>query len=316
MSASAAQALGETGRAGRLKALSPVLAAWLMALFVMALSFVPMTAWTIRNGVLFDNDDAMRLVQVREFMDGKGWYDLNETRVDPPHGMVSHWPRLIELPIAGGIAIAERFADRDLAERIVVGVWPSVMLAAFVLGLLLVASRLFAPPTLFAAAAIVAFSPLLQFQLAPGRIDHHGVQMLLALALAAATIGAIVGGRRSAAVAAGVVGALIVAIGLETLPIVAGAAVLFGAAWIFQGESLARSCPRVRRIVCARYTSPLRRNDCAIALERDGVRRALAAVAVACLGRRPRASRPCRDQAARPDPHTARSRHSPQVGLS
>ncbi len=236
MSASAAHALPEAGTPVEAQDSAPLLIAWFMALAIMAASIVPLGILAIRDGVLVDNDDAMRLVQIREWMDGKGWFDLNETRVDPPHGMVSHWPRLIEVPIAGGILAANLFTDRDLAERIVVAVWPTVLLAALAFGLLALARRLVAPPILIAGAAIIALNPLLEFQLTPGRIDHHGVQMLLTLLLLFATVKALVDRSRFAAIAAGVIGALQLAIGLETLPLVAAAATLFGLAWIIQGD--------------------------------------------------------------------------------
>jgi hypothetical protein len=218
-----------------------VLVAWLLALAIIGISVVPMGLAVVRDGTLVDNDDAMRLVQMREWMDGKGWYDLKETRVDPPRGMLSHWPRLIELPMAGAIRALGLVVDPDLAERVVVAVWPGMLMAALVLGMLVVAAQAFSPPALLAAALIVALNPLFLFQLAPGRTDHHGVQMLLALVLTGSTVASIVDKRRRAAALAGVAGALSVAIGLGPLPVVAAAATLFGAAWIVQGEAQRRA---------------------------------------------------------------------------
>ncbi len=190
---------------------------------------------TVRDGTLFDNDDAMRLVEMRNWMNGESWFDMTERRLDPPKGMLSHWSRLIELPMAGAIRALSIVTDRDHAERIVVAVWPCVLLAALVLTILCLAARVFPPPVLLAAAAMVALNPILQFQLLPGRIDHHGVQMLLTLMLAFATIRAIVDKRSGAAIAAGVLGGLSLAIGLETAPIVVVAAGLFGLAFIVEG---------------------------------------------------------------------------------
>jgi hypothetical protein len=221
---------------------APILIAWLMALAIIALTVVPMIGEAIRDGTLFDNDDATRLVQMREWMAGKSWFDVTERRIDPPAGMTSHWSRLIELPMAGAIRALSTVTDRGLAERVVVAVWPCVLLSALVLLILCVTARLFAPPTLLAAAAMVALNPLLQFQLLPGRIDHHGMQMLLTLLMAFSTLRAIVDKRTGAALLAGVLGSVSLAIGLETAPLVVVSAALFGVVWIVEGE-------RSRRVV-------------------------------------------------------------------
>src|SRR5258707_13870379 len=60
-------------------------------------------AWAVTAGILFvdrwpemgqrmfDADDAMRLVQVREFLSGRGWFDPHETRLAPPAAHATHW---------------------------------------------------------------------------------------------------------------------------------------------------------------------------------------------------------------------------------
>ena len=240
MSASSESALSGAHVAGRSGGFAPILVAWLMALAIIAATVVPMAFETVRDGTLFDNDDAMRLVEMRDWMHGQSWFDMTERRINPPAGMLSHWSRLLELPMGVQIRALSTVTDRDLAERVVVAVWPCVLLAALVLTILCVAARLFPPPVLLAAAAMVALNPILQFQLLPGRIDHHGMQMLLTLALAFATIRAIVDKQAGAAIAAGVLGGLSLAIGLETAPLVVVAAGLFGLAFIVEGSSSRR----------------------------------------------------------------------------
>jgi hypothetical protein len=240
VSASIEPAAVPTRAESRLAGVAPVLVAWLMALAILAMTIAPIAFETVRDATLFDNDDAMRLVQMHDWTAGQSWFDMTEHRVDPPTGMTSHWSRLIELPIAGSIMALSTALDRDLSERIVVAVWPCVLLAALALAMLALAARFCSPPTLLAAALILALNPLFMFQLLPGRIDHHGAQMLLSLLLAFATIRAIVDRRPLAAVAAGAVGGLSLAIGLEALPFVALAAGLFGLAFIVVGAPVRR----------------------------------------------------------------------------
>jgi asparagine N-glycosylation enzyme membrane subunit Stt3 len=142
--------------------------------------------------------------------------------------------------MAGAIRAAGIFVDPDLAERIVIAVWPAFLMAVFVLGMLVLAAPVFSPATLLAAAAIIALNSQFLFQFLPGRIDHHGVQMVLVLLLAGATIAALAAASRGAAIVAGSAAALSMAIGLGALPVIAAAVMLFGAAWIVRGDDLRR----------------------------------------------------------------------------
>ncbi len=57
----------------------------------------------LTRGLLVDTDDAMRMSQVRAFMDGQAWYDLLARQLDPPNGVFMHWSRLVtcRLPFCG-----------------------------------------------------------------------------------------------------------------------------------------------------------------------------------------------------------------------
>ncbi|HKC33385.1 MAG TPA: GtrA family protein, partial [Xanthobacteraceae bacterium] len=52
--------------------------------------------WAGTGLTLGDTDDAMRLVQLRDFLGGQGWFDLHQPRLGPPVGYDSHWSRLID----------------------------------------------------------------------------------------------------------------------------------------------------------------------------------------------------------------------------
>ncbi|MGO7426910.1 hypothetical protein ACCT09_45980, partial [Rhizobium ruizarguesonis] len=43
-----------------------------------------------------DNDDGMRLVEVRDFLAGQGWFDLMQYRLGLDGGTLMHWSRLID----------------------------------------------------------------------------------------------------------------------------------------------------------------------------------------------------------------------------
>ena len=220
---------------------SSVLAGWLIAMALLAVTWVPLASQALRSGTLVDNDDAMRLVEVREFMDGKSWFDLTQTRVNPPDSPVSHWSRLIDLPLATIAGSLTLLVDRTTAERLMTVIWPTILLAVFVLCLLSLARRLFPPVVVIAGGVIVGLNLVLTFQFAPGRIDHHDVQMLLTFALGAAAARAMTDREPVAAALAGGAAALMLAIGLETLPFVAMAGIAFGVWWVIEGAASRRA---------------------------------------------------------------------------
>jgi hypothetical protein len=175
-----------------------------------------------------DSDDAMRLVQVRDLLAGQPWYDLMQYRLGAEPGTLMHWSRLVDAPIAALIFGLRLLLGAEAAERIALTIWPLIpalllLPCATLLGQRL-AGRWGAALALASAAGAV---PLVR-HFAPGRIDHHNVQLALTIALVAALVS--FGRARSAACAAGVVSALMVAIGVETLPYVAlgGVAILLG----------------------------------------------------------------------------------------
>src|SRR6202521_6134792 len=112
------------GIAGR-RPFCPASVSWLMSAPSRYLNFALLLglAWAVTAGFLlagrwpemgerlFDGDDAMRLVQVREFLAGRSWFDLHEARLGPPTGYDTHWSRLIDAGIAGVFLALRPFTD-------------------------------------------------------------------------------------------------------------------------------------------------------------------------------------------------------------
>src|SRR5258708_37384364 len=80
-------------------------------------------------------DDAMRLAEVRDLLAGQDWFDLTQYRLNPPDGVLMHWSRLIDLPLAALIRLGETVMSSALAERVAVVVWPTALLLAFLAGI-------------------------------------------------------------------------------------------------------------------------------------------------------------------------------------
>jgi hypothetical protein len=187
--------------------------------------------WTQTGQALGDTDDAMRLVEVRAFLAGRGWFDLHEPRLQPPIGYDSHWSRLIDAGLAGLFLIFRLVADSALAERLMRVVWPLLWLVPAMVGTLALAWRLAGRPAALVALLLLLFGlPAFQ-QFKPGRIDHHDVQITLALLTLAAAAWA--DRVRWAAWVAGALSGLALAIGVESLPFIALAGGAFAVRYAF-----------------------------------------------------------------------------------
>jgi hypothetical protein len=127
---------------------------------------------------LGDTDDATRLTQVREWMAGTSWFDMTLPRLGGATPLVSHWSRLIDLPLALILSVAGLFVAPDAAELTARVVWPSILLFLFFRVLTreaeLRAGEMGAIMMLVFGATCI--SGLAQFSI--GRIDHHNAMIL------------------------------------------------------------------------------------------------------------------------------------------
>lgn len=130
-----------------------------------------------------DPDDMLRLVQVRDLIAGQSWFDLAQHRIDAPAGGVPmHWSRLVDLPLAATILLLAPVLGQPLAENVAVVAVPLVTFAAAMLLAGRIAWRLIGDEAAGMACLAMALSVPVIAQMRPLRIDHHGWQIVLALA--------------------------------------------------------------------------------------------------------------------------------------
>jgi hypothetical protein len=184
-------------------------------------------------------DDTMRLVEVRDLINGQGWFDLRQYRLDPP-GVLMHWSRVIDLPLAASMLVLKPLIGAHSAEAATLFVWPLLLLAV-ALALVVAIARQMSDGGVTSQIAALALAMLAQPALVhfrPGAIDHHNAQidLLLALILFALQI------ERSAtqAALAGIAASLLLAIGVEMLPAVAAISVAVVGLFIWRGADVAR----------------------------------------------------------------------------
>lgn len=187
-----------------------------------ALALALATAWTMRDWAtlsilrLPDTDDVMRLQQVRDWLGGQAFADVSQHRFGLGGGTPMHWSRIADLGPAAMIAAVSPFISRHTAELAAVLIWPTLL---FVVALTLVARITRAldngegARTAIVVAAL-AYPATTIF--APGRIDHHGLQIVLLLSAVLAMLGR---ASLSRAAAAGCFTAASLIIGLETAPL-------------------------------------------------------------------------------------------------
>jgi hypothetical protein len=170
--------------------------------------------WGETARTLLDTDDAMRLAQLKDWLGGQGWYDLNQYRV--ASGYESHWSRLIDAGLAGTLRVFALFAGETLAERLMRTVWPMLWLLPTIGGAAAVAWRIARREAALVTLLLAAVGLPAFHQFTPGRIDHHNVQIALSVLAVAATVWS--DRVRWTAWAAGAMTGLALAIGLECLP--------------------------------------------------------------------------------------------------
>lgn len=176
-----------------------------------------------------DPDDYMRLQEVRDWMAGQSWFDVTQYRINPPNGLLMHWSRLVDLPLAGAITLLRPFVGMTQAETIACIIVPLATLG--LIGLLIAAltRRLIGKPLALAAMACCVTAPEILWSARPMRIDHHGWQLACAVGMALALIGNL--SVRRAAVA-GLCAALWMHISLEGLPFTAACGAWLGLRWL------------------------------------------------------------------------------------
>lgn len=174
-----------------------------------------------------DPDDVMRLVQIRDWLHGQDWRDLTQHRLGPA-GVPMHWSRLGDLGPAALILALQPLLGTANAEFAAVVLWPAALFLCFLLLCARIAARLGDPADAPLAVIVAALAWPAIWLFMPGRIDHHGLQVVLLLVAVDALLRA--ASWRSGAVSGAAVAASLT-LGLEAAPQLAVA--LAGLVWLW-----------------------------------------------------------------------------------
>jgi hypothetical protein len=164
------------GRLSQMPLYIKVVIAWLIFIFVALLTDdFPL----LGDHWLPDNDDLMRLVQVRDLLAGQNWFDMTQYRLDPPAGGFIHWSRIADLGIAAPMFLLRQVMNAELADALAMVIYPALLLLAFLFVAIRIMRQLAGDQILLPALLGILTCWSVVQQMTPGRIDHHGLQILL-----------------------------------------------------------------------------------------------------------------------------------------
>ena len=221
------------GRLARLRSIR------LDLLVALALAAVLSTGWAIADWaqvgrlLLPDNDDMIRLAQVRDWLAGQGINDWTQYRMAPPLGAPMHWSRINDFGIAAIVLGLTPLLGRHHAELAAVLAYPALLFACALLLSARIGRRLWGPPAGPVAAILTALAFPGTTVFVPGRIDHHALQVVLIQALVLALMRA---PAAAAGAAAGAAAALSLIVGLETAPQVVALVLVPCLLWTARGR--------------------------------------------------------------------------------
>lgn len=135
---------------------------------------------SISTLVLNDNDDYMRFVQFQEWMNNGRWYLKPMDNFNAADGIVIHWSRFPDL-ILSAIAYPLLFVvDESTAYSLSISIVPLLYLLFYSLSCFYLCNHYFGERYRFLSMMFALFSPSVMHFI-PGSIDHHNIQLILAI---------------------------------------------------------------------------------------------------------------------------------------
>ncbi|PAX07585.1 hypothetical protein [Sphingomonas lenta] len=203
-----------------------VVGAWLLALALSAYSW----GKRIPHLLFPDPDDAMRLMQVRDWLAGQSWWDVAQHRLNGGD-FPMHWSRLVDLPIAATLLVFDPLVGPALADRVAGAIVPAATLLVILALCAALTRRLAGPEAARLAVLVVPLAIPILIQVQPMRLDHHAWQIACAVAALIPLAGR--ADARNGALS-GLALATLLTISLEGLPFTVAAAGVAALAWAFE----------------------------------------------------------------------------------
>lgn len=205
------------------------------ALLAAAMAAALLFAWALRDWPMLralhlpDTDDVVRLQQIRDWLGGQAFGDISQHRLGAAPGLAMHWSRLPDIAPAAMMAALTPFVGPHAAELATVIAWPAILFTAALFLVAAITRQLGSGAQARMALIIAAIAYPVTTIFAPGRIDHHALQIILLLV---ATFAVVSKRHWHHGAVAGLAATASIAIGLETAPLLLITAMLIWAGWI------------------------------------------------------------------------------------
>ena len=166
-----------------------------------------------------DNDSMLRLVQIRDLLAGQAWFDYTQYRMGLDGGFQMHWSRIVDLPVAIIILAVSATAGSAVTGEMAAGIiWPNILLMISIYAIVRTVRALGGEQATLPALIVGAMTLYSIGIFAPGMLDHHNLQLTVCLMALWALVA---GSKVHHGFGAGAAIAVTMAVGMETLPIVA-----------------------------------------------------------------------------------------------
>jgi hypothetical protein len=204
-----------------------------------AICFALTLVWTLRSWSdlnalrLPDPDDLMRLQQIRDWLGGQRFADLTQYRLGYA-GTPMHWSRLPDLVPAAMIWSLQGLVGRHASEVAAVILWPASLFVCAIALSGRIARSLAGGGVAGAAMIIAAIAFPVTTVFVPGRIDHHGLQLVLLLI---AVLMLVKRPSLVTGVTGGIVSVASLMVGMELAPVLAAAAAFVVGEWVIRGDA-------------------------------------------------------------------------------
>lgn len=199
------------------------------ALIIVKAAFV---AQLVMGGTLVGNDDYMRITQVSDLIEGQAWFDTYQDRFITDEGGDIHWSRVPDVGITAVYMLVRPLMGHEQGLQFAALAWPTFLFCGLILVLVSLLKRMGAGAAGIIFALVVILNSYGGDQFQAGRVDHHGLNILLALAALRLLLAA----PLWTAALAGVLIMAMVSIAIESLPLVFGLLLVFGLSWVANPE--------------------------------------------------------------------------------
>ena len=195
----------------------------------------------LRDRVLSDADGYTRLLRVEALAGTGDWYDDRAVRANAPYGTTLHWTRPFDVVLLAGAAPLLPFTSlRDALYWSGALVNPLLHVAALV-ALMWAAVPLMARHHIPYLGVLALALPAVHSYFGIGRADHHGLILLLFIVTLGLGVRVLTAAPKPRLLTlAGVLGALMMWVSVESLVTIAAVMAAFAFSWLLTERPLAR----------------------------------------------------------------------------